>query len=118
MKNSIDRSRLLLAASLAALCTAPPAAAQVSDLARVVHVELREEGTHALYLDRPLPPAGCGLDDRAILVPGGAGSAAMLQASLDALRWGSTVRVRVDGCTPIRTDSPLTAPRITKIDVF
>jgi hypothetical protein len=106
----------LLLGGLAALT--PLYAQQLSDFSRIRVVEIRDDGWHAVYLQGAVPDLGCSLNDRAIISANAVAGGALLQASLDAQRWGSNVRIRVDGCIPIRPGNALTAPRLTKLDVI
>ena len=112
---SIGRKWALLLGGLAAMT--PVGAQQLSGLSGISVVEIRDDGWHAIYLQGPVPDLGCSLNDRAVISADAVAGAVLLQASLDAKRSNRFVRIRVDGCIPIRPGNALTAPRLTKLDV-
>jgi hypothetical protein len=105
-------------AALLLAVSAPLSAQQVSEFSYVRQVELRDDGWHAIYLVNPIPNPGCSLGDRAIVDPTTAGAGVLVQAALDAKRWDELVRIRIDGCVPIRPRDALTAPKLTRIDLI
>ena len=97
-----------------------------------LRVELRTNGSHALYLlctdagvgcnGSEVNPAftnqACDLDDRAIITQTNDIERVMVDAYIRAVAEKQRVQLRVDGCVSIGTSSGLTAPNVIKIKIY
>lgn len=109
--------RIILASII--ICLAPLALADPQDslFSKVERVEARAVGVHSVYLESQIPDEGCDFDDRAVIdtrtEPGGLYMAELVK---DALTFGRSIKLRVEGCVPINVTG-LTAPRIILIQL-
>lgn len=85
---------------------------------RVVSIEFRDSGYHAVYFNREFTTMGCDLDDRAIIVAdeeGGEGLMMAAKMSFDSFR--RTV-IRTSGCVVLTPGATITAPKIVRMQVY
>lgn len=86
---------------------------------KVVSIETRESGYHALNVTGTIPNEDCTLNDRAIILESSEGGKTMLSVALSALVASKNIVVQVSGCTiidPAQTQH--TAPKVTKLLIF
>jgi hypothetical protein len=110
-KNFLLISALFACESFAAGNTLP---------AKILSIETRQSGLHAIFINSSVPNEGCSLQDRAILVESDPSAKIMYATLLMAAAANYDVVIRVNGCSPI--DNPnstgLQSPRIIKIQPY
>lgn len=94
--------------------------ASKSDRVKVVSIEARDSGVHAIYFSGSVPTQNCTHEDRGIVVGTGLmGADMLLKVALSALINQKDVLIKVDGCTLLNPNkSQNTAPKIIKIMIF
>lgn len=100
-------------------------AAENTPQGKARRVEVRADGHYAFYLtadgsssNSAFVNQGCDLDDRAVLLRTTDHERLMMEIYALAVANGHDALIRVDGCMAIHTESALTAPLATKIQIF
>jgi len=85
---------------------------------KILSFESRSNGLHAIFFDQIIPPQGCTLSDRAVIVESDLAGKTLIAVTLSALGTNKNVVIQVDGCTPITTTEDTSAPKVTKIQLY
>ena len=89
-----------------------------SEFTRVISIESRSSGYHAIYFDTNLPDLGCDTNQRGVILDADTGSELMISLAQISLQDFRRVIARVEGCTIIETGVTYTAPKIIKIQLY